>query len=61
MSNSSIGDQFEENQIPKFLLVELPASIIDEAKNRKKADLLLFFHNQDKQTRARQLHQPTQT
>ena len=28
-----IGDQFEENQIPKFLLVELPASIIDEAKN----------------------------
>ena len=28
-----IGDTFEENQIPNFLLVELPTSIIDEAKN----------------------------
>ena len=28
-----IGDTFEENQIPNFLLVELPTSIINEAKD----------------------------
>ena len=28
-----IGDTFEENQIPNFLLVELPKSIIEEAKS----------------------------